>query len=50
MDEWNGYVIFAGVVLMLGVLAYAGFTDLVSRIRPKKNSRQRLPFGSRRRH
>lgn len=40
MDDLNGYVLLAGVVLIFSVLAYAGYTDLLSRLRRKKGSRR----------
>lgn len=40
MDDLNGYVLLAGVVLIFSVLAYAGYTDLLTRVRRKKGSRR----------
>lgn len=49
MDELNGYVILAGVLLIFAALAYAGYTDLWSRIRGRKTNRQRPSSANRRR-
>jgi hypothetical protein len=36
MDDLNGYVILAGVCLIFGTLAWAGFTTLAPRLRRNK--------------
>jgi hypothetical protein len=42
MDDLNGYVILAGVCLIFGTLAWAGFTTLLQRLRAnKRRSRKR---------
>jgi hypothetical protein len=49
VEDLNGYVILAGVILMLAILFYAGYTDLVSRIRKRQSIRgQRRSAASRR--
>lgn len=49
VDELNGYVILGGVALILALIAYAGYTDLLSRIRKWKGSRRRNSAAPRRR-
>jgi hypothetical protein len=49
VDDLNGYVILAGVLLIWAVLAYAVYTDLMSRLRKRKAGRREKSVSRRRR-
>ncbi|HLJ86664.1 MAG TPA: hypothetical protein VKZ53_07560 [Candidatus Angelobacter sp.] len=40
VDDLNQYVILAGVLLLLAGIAYAGYTDLFSRMRKRREERR----------